>query len=413
MMESMHVVLFEGQFWKNLAPLSLSRPVFMLATGCGTLLDKQLRHLKPTRLTFWVRPEMLEYCRRRVVPAMKVPAAINVPLDDEPALIVSGRTLHFADYEFPSSPAVSLEEGDLIRTAYVVSPGLGPIDAMTRSPAWLRLLDMPHHMPQSRMANHAWDLLNWNEESIVQDFVTMPHDGDLPAGPYHVVEPANIVLGKGVSLAPGVVLDAGKGPVILGDGATVGANSVIQGPCYVGPHSVIGPLANIRPGTSIGPMCKVGGEVSNSIFLARSNKAHYGFVGDSYLGEWVNLGAGTTTSNLKNTYDEVSLPLLGEETPSGRRFLGSVIGDHSKLAINTRLMTGSYLGYSTMIAASRITPRYVPSYTFLTDGSTEPYRMDKAVEVMKAVQARRGVPFDDLDRALATYVADVAKTLEK
>lgn len=409
----MHVVLFEGQFWKNLAPLALSRPVFLLATGCGTLLDKQVRHLKPTRLTFWVRPEMADYCRQRVIPTLNVPAQVNVPLDDEPALVINGRTLHFSDYEVPGQPAICVEDGDLIRTAYVVSPGLGPDDAMTRSPAWLRLLDLPHQMPQSRLANHAWDLLNWNEEAIVNDFVTMPHAGGLPAGPYHVVEPENVLVGKNVSLAPGVVLDAGKGPVIVGDGVSIGANSVIQGPCYVGPNAVVAPLANIRPGTSIGPMCKVGGEISNSIFLARSNKSHYGFVGDSYVGEWVNFGAGSTTSNLKNTYDEVSLPLLGDETPSGRRFLGSVIGDHSKLAINTRLMTGSYLGYSTMVAASRITPKYVPSYTFLTDRATEPYRIDKAVEVMKAVHARRGMPFEALDGEIATYVAKVTKTLEK
>ena len=409
----MHVVLFEGQFWKTLAPLSLSRPVFMLASGCGSLLDKQIRYLKPSRLTFWVRPEMVDYCQKRVIPNLKIPAQVNVPLDDEPALVISGRTLHFANYEVPNEPAVCVEEGDLIRSAYVVSPGLGPDDAMNRTAAWLRLLDLPHQMPQSRMAHHAWDLLNWNEESIVSDFITMPHEGQLPAGPYHIIEKENVLIGKGVSLSPGVVLDASKGPIVLADGVNVGANAVLQGPCYVGSHSIVAPLANIRPGTSIGSMCKVGGEVSNSIFLGRSNKAHYGYVGDSYIGEWVNLGAGTTTSNLKNTYDEVSLPLLGEETASGRRFLGSVIGDHTKLAIETRLMTGSYIGYSAMIAASKIAPRYVPSFTFLTDRATEPYRLDKAVEVMRAVHHRRGTAFEPLDESIATYVANVVKTIEK
>lgn len=409
----MHVVLFEGKFWTRLAPLTFSRPSFMLASGTSTLLEKQVRHLKPSRITFWVRQEMVEYVRQRVIPTLQVPATINAPLDEAPALIISARTLHFAPYEIPSDPAVCLEEGDLVRSAYVVSPGLTQQDAMARSDKWMKLLELPPVMAQSRMAQHPWDLLNWNEEAIVADFITMQHDGTLPAGPYHAVEPSNIALGKGVTLSPGCVLDAGKGPVVIGDGATIGANAVVTGPASIGAHATIQPLAYIRGGTSIGPGCKVGGEISNSIFIGRSNKSHEGFVGDSYIGEWVNLGAGTTTSNLKNTYDEVSVPLAGTETMTGRRFVGSIIGDHAKTAINTRLMTGSYIGYSSMIAASRITPKYVPSFTFLTDRATEPYRMDKATEVMKAVMARRNVPFADVDRAIADYAATAAKAVEK
>src|SRR6476620_8836375 len=110
----MHVVIFEGSRWHTFAPISHSRPLFMLRTGMSTLLDKQLRHLRPTRLTFWVRPEMVDYCRERVVPNMKVPCAINAPLDDEPALLVSARTVHFGRYEVPAHDAVVLD-GDRVR----------------------------------------------------------------------------------------------------------------------------------------------------------------------------------------------------------------------------------------------------------------------------------------------------------
>src|SRR4029079_16305029 len=115
---------------------------------------------------------------------------------------------------------------------------------------------------------------------------------------------------------PGCVLDASKGPILVGAGATLGANCVIQGPCAIGAHSSVMPVALIRPGTTIGPGCKVGGEVSNTILQANSNKSHEGFLGDSYLGEWVNLGAGTTTSNLKNTYGEVSMKIGSREIAS-------------------------------------------------------------------------------------------------
>jgi UDP-N-acetylglucosamine diphosphorylase/glucosamine-1-phosphate N-acetyltransferase len=408
----MHVVLFEGSLWSGLAPLSLSRPVFTLLSGTSSLLAKQVRHLKPSRLTLWVRPAMVDYCQRWVVPTLSVPTQVNVPLDDEPALVISGRTLHFSEYEVPPHQAVSVDEANRVRSAFVQAPGLSPTDAIDRTGRWQALLDLPQMMPQSRTADHAWDLLAWNEEAIVADFVGLPEGQPLPAGPYHVIEPTSLWLGRDVTLQPGCVIDASKGPVVLGNGATVGANAVMQGPCYVGPNATVGPLANVRAGTSIGPGCKVAGEVFNSIFLARSNKAHEGFVGNSYVGEWVNLGAGTTTSNLKNTYDEVSLPLLGTETISGRRFLGSIVGDHTKIAINTRLNTGTYIGYSSMIAASHITPRYVPSFTFLTDRGAEPYRMDKAMEVMAAMMSRRDITFGDADRAMVDYVAQVARELE-
>ena len=180
----------------------------------------------------------------------------------------------------------------------------------------------------------------------------------MPAGPYHMVNDMDVWLGRDVSLAPGCVLDASKGPVAIDDDATIGANAVLQGPCYIGPGSTIAPLAMIRAGTSIGPVCKVGGEVSVSIFLGYSNKSHDGFMGQTYVGKWANLGAGTTTSNLKNTYGPITLKRGSKEIPTDRRFLGALIGDHTRTAILTRLMAGTYLGFCTMLAGSGIAPRF-------------------------------------------------------
>jgi UDP-N-acetylglucosamine diphosphorylase/glucosamine-1-phosphate N-acetyltransferase len=227
------------------------------------------------------------------------------------------------------------------------------------------------------------------------------------------VNEQDVWLGEGVRLGPGCVLDASRGPVVLADHVNVGANCVLEGPCSVGHHTTLTPLALIRPGTSIGPVCKVGGEVSNSILLGWSSKVHEGFLGDSYLGKWVNLGAGTTTSNLKNTYGEITVRHGGgREVPTGRRFLGSLVGDHSKLGIGTRLMAGTYLGFCTSVAGSPIAPRFVPSYTFWTDRGAEPYRVDKALEVTKVVYARRDRQFAEADERLMRYVADVAPRVE-
>ena len=200
--------------------------------------------------------------------------------------------------------------------------------------------------------------------------------------------------------------------MILADHATIGANAVITGPCYIGPGSTVAPLSHVRGGVSVGPRCKVGGELSNAILIGNSNKAHDGFLGDSYLGEWVNLGAGTVTSNLKNTYGQVTMPTRTGPVATGRQFVGSMIGDHAKIAVGTRLMTGSYVGYGSMVARTAPPPRVVPSLSFLTDAGIEPYRLDNAAKVMAAVYARRGRGWTDDDAAINESVRHVAPEVE-
>jgi UDP-N-acetylglucosamine diphosphorylase/glucosamine-1-phosphate N-acetyltransferase len=410
----MHVVIFEGSRLHALAPLSLSRPSFTLGAGTGTLLDKQLRFLRPTRLTFWVRPQFEEWCRAHILPKLKVPTQINTPLDDEPALLTTGRTLFLARMEECHDECVVIEEGELIRKAYAKRPGLGPQDVWKRTDKWLDLLSLPRTMPQARFVDNPWDLINWNEEALIVDSISWRETAKpAPAdGPYHLINGEDVLVHEGAKLSPGCVLDADKGPIMIGRRASIGANAVIQGPCYIGDYSSISPQATIRPGTSIGPVCKVGGEVSNSLVFGCSNKAHEGFLGDSYVGKWVNLGAGTTTSNLKNTYGEIDMQIGSKTIPTGRRFLGAIIGDHTKTAIGTRLNTGSYIGFNCMIAAAGITPRFVPSFTFLTDKGPEKFDVDKAVDVAKQVFARRNRQWTDIEEKLMRHVSETARDAE-
>ena len=414
---AMHVVIFEGSQWRTFAPFSLSRPVFLLACGAGTLLEKQIRATAPSRVTLWVRPQLEEFCKRVILPTLSCPASVNTPLDDEPAILLSGRTLHFSEYEKTDGESVVVDEGldgPIVRQALVHSPGLSQEDVLQRTDRWLRLLELPHTMQQSRLPEYVWDLIKWNEEAIVADSIAISEPSQKkPPGAYHLVEEKSIWLGNGVKLEPGCVVDGSKGPVILSENVVIGANAVVQGPCYVGPGSQISPLSTIRAGTSIGTMCKIGGEVSSSIVMGYSNKPHDGFLGDSYLGEWVNLGAGTTTSNLKNTYGEVTMPVDGRRVKTGRRFLGSLIGDHTKVAIGSRLMGGTYVGYSCMVGTSKYPPKFVPSFTFLTDNGPKPYRMEKAAETMKQVLARRSRVWTAAAEAMKRVVAATAKIVEK
>ena len=408
----MHVVIFEGSHWSDFLPLTLTRPVFCLRSGASTLLEKQLRHLKPTRLTLWCRPEMAEYVRRRVVPTVSVPVSVNTPLDSEPALIFSGRTLHLAPFEVPTSPCAVIEPPDqLVRFAYVQSPGLSYEDVLSRSPAWLALADLPHATPQTRFPRHWADLIGWNDESIASDAAAWkqpPPQGINVA----IVGDAGVHAEADAEVGPNVVLDARKGPILIGRGAVIGANSVIEGPCHIGDGSRITPLSLIRAGTSVGPHCRVGGEVSSSIFHGHSNKSHDGFLGDSYVGEWVNLGAGTTTSNLKSTYGLIKLQVGGREVPTERLLLGCAFGDYAKAATYTLLPAGGYVGVGSMVALSQRLPRYVPSFQFWSDEGREPLRFEKAAETDARMQARRKCTFDDCDAALFDYARMAAAALD-
>ena len=410
----MHVVIFEGSRWSAFAPLSLSRPVFGLATGATSLLEKQLRHLRPRRLTLWVRPEMEAFCRDRILPHLAIPAQINQPLDDEPALLFNGRTVHFGEFEYPPHDAVVVDEGDVLRLARVKLPGLSHQDVFSRSQRWIDLHNLPHTMPQSRLVDSLWDLIHWNDDSLIEDFAHLHNQpsAPLPQGPYHAVNSDDVWLGHHVSLEAGCVLDASKGPVMIGSGATIGANSVVKGPCWIGPNARVRPLTQIREGTSIGTGCTVGGEISHSVMLDYSNKAHEGYLGHSYVGKWVNLGSGTTTSNLKNTYGQIRARVGKEEVQTGRQFLGSVIGDHSKTAVLTRLNAGTYVGFCSMIATYGLQPKLIQSLTFLGPGGVEPYQMDKAIEVTRRVFARRERQFTSTDEQIMRYVAQVAPQIE-
>jgi UDP-N-acetylglucosamine diphosphorylase/glucosamine-1-phosphate N-acetyltransferase len=409
----MHLVVFEASRWGSFAPVSLNRPVFTLFSGTSTLLEKQIQHIQPLRLTLWVRPEMANYCRKHVAPMFSIPVSVNTPLDDEPAFLCSGRTLHFSQFPRPTDPMVCVGEGDLVRQAYAKMPGLSWEDAMNRTDLWLKLLDLPRTGGHTRMPEYLWDLIHWNEEAIVADAINMTERPRVPADcRCQVIGEEDLIVHPTAKIAPGAVLDAGKGPVIIDAGASVGANAVLQGPVYIGKYSSVSPLSHIHSGTSIGPMCKVGGEVATSVFLGYSNKPHEGFVGHSYIGQWVNIGAGTTTSNLKNTYGPIKMQIGAKEIETDRRFLGSMIGDHSKLAIGTRLMTGSYIGFCSLLAGSNLPPRFIPSYTFWTDAGAKPYKLDKAREVIKQVYSRRGRSWDDEDETQLQIVLDSAKQVE-
>jgi UDP-N-acetylglucosamine diphosphorylase / glucose-1-phosphate thymidylyltransferase / UDP-N-acetylgalactosamine diphosphorylase / glucosamine-1-phosphate N-acetyltransferase / galactosamine-1-phosphate N-acetyltransferase len=198
---------------------------------------------------------------------------------------------------------------------------------------------------------------------------------------------------EGATVEPQVFFDVTHGPVLIRRGATVQAFSRIIGPCVIGSESEVGG-DEIRV-TSIGDVCKVHGEVGNSVFLGHCNKAHDGYVGSSYLGRWVNLGAGTTTSNLKNTYGNVRFWTPDGERDSGLQFLGTLFGDHVKTGIGTLLPTGAVIGAGANVYGGSLCPKTVAPFSWGDQPPYSTYRMDKFIEVARRVMARRHVELSD------------------
>ncbi len=205
----------------------------------------------------------------------------------------------------------------------------------------------------------------------------------------HIIgDVSKIHIGAGAIVQPGCVLDVSGGPIIIAPGAQV-KWSQIQGPVFIGQNCVIDG-ARLRPGTSLGPNCKVGGEVSASIFQSRVNKAHDGFVGHTWASRWVNFGAGATTSNLKNTYGTIRFQRDCQTTiETGAQFLGSLIGDHTKIGIGQYLTTGSHIGACCNIFGGGVAPKYIPSFSWGGIAGWQEYRFDSCLKTVRATLARR------------------------
>jgi UDP-N-acetylglucosamine diphosphorylase/glucosamine-1-phosphate N-acetyltransferase len=251
--------------------------------------------------------------------------------------------------------------------------------------------ELPARELDARLISYPWDLIRLNGEQIERDFARLGGaaiEADLPEG-VHLINEGALRLARGASLSPGVVIDASRGPVIIEDGVEVLANASLMGPLSVGRGSIIKMGARIYGETTIGPVCKVGGEVGESIIHGYSNKQHDGFVGHSYLGEWVNVGAGTDTSDMKNNYSTVRLSVGGEPVDSLEPFVGLFMGDHSKCGIGTVFNTGTIAGVCCNIFGAGFPPKYIPSFSWGGSAGFSEHDPDKAIETARTAMARR------------------------
>jgi UDP-N-acetylglucosamine diphosphorylase / glucose-1-phosphate thymidylyltransferase / UDP-N-acetylgalactosamine diphosphorylase / glucosamine-1-phosphate N-acetyltransferase / galactosamine-1-phosphate N-acetyltransferase len=226
-----------------------------------------------------------------------------------------------------------------------------------------------------------------------------------------VVGKQPIYVERGAFVEPSVCFDTTEGPILLRAGSHVHAFTRLVGPLYVGEHSIL--TTDRVEMSSIGDTCKVHGEISNSIFLGHSNKAHDGFIGHSVIGRWVNIGASTITSNLKNTYGDVQLWTPEGTRDTGMQFLGTMFGDHVKTGIGLCLTTGCVLGTGANVFGSVMPPKTVAPFSWGEAGAFQPYRIDKFLETAERMMARRDVALEDGMRAQLQLAHDQRWTVEE
>lgn len=366
----------KGEF----GPLTDLRSPACLRTGSLLTQQRQGHQLDGEAVACWTTPQLAMVMREH----MEVP--VNELPDGETYLCVNSRWSAIDAVTPPEAGTALIDSssGDVVMAA---------LDAESA-----RSLCETGNLPERAnrveieavLYHYPWDILDHLDRALEVDLAL----SSIPvmSGDEMQVHGAHPVrLHPGATVLPGVVADTTAGPVVIDDGAVIRSNVTLCGPCSIGIGSTVMDGAVIKPRTVAGPACKIAGEVGASIFQGNSNKAHEGHLGDSIVGCWVNLGAGTTNSNLLNTYTEVMMRLTPDSHVSrtGRVFMGAIIGDHVKTAIGTRLMTGTVLGTGCMIASTSPPPTTLEAFTWLTDRGQAHFRIDKFLTVARAVMARR------------------------
>ena len=263
---------------------------------------------------------------------------------------------------------------------------------------------------------HTWDIFSHNDAAIREDFELLTTDRKSQPIPKSVntISKENIFVEEGAKLEF-VTLNASLGPIYIGKNAEIMEGSVIRGPLALCDNAQIKMGSKIYGATTVGPYSRIGGEVKSAVVFSYSNKGHDGFLGDSVIGEWCNIGADTNTSNLKNNYDEVKLWSYETEgfEKTGLQFCGLMMGDHSKCGINTMFNTGTVVGVSANIFGSGFPRNFVPSFSWGGAAGFTTYITKKAFETARLVMNRRNIEFDEKGTAILQHVFEVTKKYRK
>ncbi len=408
-----NLILFEDAGFANLLPTVYWRSVFELRCGRSTLWDQAEKLYGHTPSGAWTRSWTAATTAERLsVPVNKSAVAGDV--------LVNGRWLPDAPVDFEAAPYVGICDGSI---AYVVcdkelTKSLGPEDFLDRR-SWSDLIERaPSGRIGGAMIEYPWDILTQSRRLLSNQF-DPAHFGPSGASIDGEVHPSAVLVNEGsicieadVVIHPLAVIDATDGPIVIERGSRIHPHAVVRGPAHIGAGCTVNPHAHIHGGTSLGPVCKVGGEVDGCVFQGYANKQHDGFLGHAHVGCWVNLGAATTNSDLKHTYGSIRVPINGTDVDSGCMFFGAVISDFVKTGINQSIPTGAILGFAANVFTSGLTPRFLRSFTWLTDLGMEEGDAERLIKTAAVAMARRDRTLTESEAELFEKLAEIATFFE-
>lgn len=381
----MNYILFDGEVRKQLLPFTFTRPVADIRVGILTIREKWEHILKFTTTTLtedylcekfsFLELENNVFINASFLPSENL-ANIIKGLQESQAVFYDDVAIAFFTTE---GQEVDFDSYDIIQYSH---------DDVLR-------------------IQHTWDIFSLNGEAIKRDFDMLTKGREsqpIPEGVW-ANKPEDIFIEEGAELTY-CSLNATDGPIYIGKDAEIMEGCTVRGPFALCEHAILKMGAKIYSNTTIGPHSRVGGEVNNSVIFGNSNKGHDGFLGNSVLGEWCNLGADTNNSNLKNNYTEVKLWNYETErfTKTGLQFCGLMMGDHSKCGINTMFNTGTVVGVSANIFGAGFPRNFIPSFSWGGSAGMTTYKTDKAFEVAKVVMSRRNIEFSEEDAKILEHI---------
>ncbi|MGD8779915.1 MAG: GlmU family protein [Ignavibacteria bacterium] len=402
-----NICIFEDNNFSDLHPLTYLRPVYDLRCGILTLREKIQKFFPDANLVLHCRKHLEESVKENN-PGIKV----NNFDGADSCLFINGRAVFNEDLMKNRISGLKEKEAAIVGDTVIGFIADSKITGKLFSKNVITLDNFTGFEKielAAKLINYPWELVNNNANEIITDFDLLADSKKTGincelSNNVSLINESNIFIDEGTIIKPGVVIDATEGPVYIGKNVKIFPNAVIEGPCFVGNNSQIKIGAKIYDGSSIGEYCKVGGEVEKSIIHSFANKQHDGFLGHSYISPWCNLGAATNTSDLKNNYGNVKVFINNRQVDTGSMFVGLIMGDHSKSAINTRFNTGTVIGISSNIFTSNFPPKYIPSFSWVDDKQITTYDLAKSKLVADKVMQRREKKFTETDSKLFDYV---------
>jgi len=396
----MTFILFDDERARDWIPFSVTRPAGELLFGCLTLRERSERfwgeacvgHVTDPRLDGFADPGAAQ-----VLDSYARASAIGADTGALRILFSSRAIPDFVPAPPVDKPAVLTIQGQIV--GWILPGGTDPPSESDLLNPDDSAVGLPQVEIPGRVLANIWDLMAGNGEQVRSDVPALfPESRFTLTEGVHVTGTERVSLGENVRLEAGVHLDASDGPIRLSDGVHISAFTRLAGPAFVGPdtHVLGGALGNV----TIGPRCRIRGEISSTVLLSYVNKAHDGYVGHAYVGSWVNFGALTTNSDLKNNYGSVRVHTTEGTVDTGLIKVGCFLGDHVKTGVGTLLPTGCVVGVGSNLFGGLMAPVHVPPFSWGSGNRLEEYEIERFLDTTSLVMSRRNVSLDEGGRAL-------------